>query len=126
MAIDTVNARFLNQFLAHNLKGEQAMTLGVIRGIGDESMTLCLAEGLPTVATELHHAFSSGPWFLSVIRRRHAEWSENTMEPFEGSGAILLDTCRALSEETENLRASFSLDELVAEVDFNNERFPAV
>jgi uncharacterized damage-inducible protein DinB len=126
MPITHSHAQFLHQFLANNLHGELAMTLGVIVGLDDEALTLRLAENLPTVATELHHSFSSGPWFLSVIRRGHAEWSENSVVPFKGSASMLVDACRALSEETKGLLASFSMDELVKEVDFNDERFPAV
>ena len=83
MSITPNNALFLHQFLAHNLKGEHAMTLKMIVDLDDTSLSLRLIEGLPTVATLLHHSFASGPWFLSVIRRRHAEWAENSPSLFE-------------------------------------------
>jgi uncharacterized damage-inducible protein DinB len=122
----TENAGFLRDFLTANIEGEHAATRGFVCEIEDESFELRLADGLPTIATQLHHAFASGLWFLSVVRRRHAEWSENAMVPFEGSKQSLLDACRGHSEQTENLLRSFSPDELIAEVFFNNERFPAV
>jgi uncharacterized damage-inducible protein DinB len=124
--MNTDNSGFLRDFLATNIEGEHVMTLGWLAEIADESLQLRLADDLPTVATELHHALASGPWFLSVIRRGRAEWSENTVVPFEGSKRSLLDACRSHSEATENLLRSFSPHELIAEVSFSNERFPAV
>ena len=126
MLITPNSAQFLQQFLAHNLKGEQAMTLKMIAGLDDTSLSLRLNDGLPTVATILHHSFAAGPWFLSVIRRRHAEWAENSVAVFEGNAALLLDACSALSKDTENFLATLSVEELVAEVNFNTELFPAV
>jgi len=124
--MNTENAGFLRDFLATNIEGEHVMTHRFLGEIEDESLELRLADGLPTIATELHHAFASGLWFLRVVRRGHAEWSENTMVPFKGSKQSLLDACRGHSEAAENLLRSFSPDELIAEVFFNNERFPAV
>jgi hypothetical protein len=126
MPINAENARFLRDFLAHNLEGEHAMTVAAMRQLDNASIALRLADGLPTVATQLHHAFSSGPWFLSVIARRHAEWSERPVVPFEGSAASLLEACHRLSNETKNLARGVSVEDLVAEVKFNDESFPAV
>jgi len=109
-----------------NIEGEHAMTHSFLSEIKDGLLTLRLADGLPTLATELHHALASGPWFLGVVRRGHAEWSENRMVPFEGSKRSLVDACLGHAEVTRNLLRSFSTDELIAQVIFNNERFPAV
>ena len=124
--MNTGNVGFIRDFLKTNVEGEHAMTHRLLREIEHRSLKLRLADGLPTIATQLHYAFASGPWFLSVVRRGHAEWRENTMVPFEGNKQSLVDACRAHSEVTENLLRSFSPDELIAEVFFNNERFPAV
>lgn len=126
MAISIDNALFLRRFLTTNLNGEHAMTLALVEEIRTESLALRLANGLPTVAEELHHAFASGPWFLAVIRRGHADWSENEIVPFEGNQRDLLDACRCHANETEELLRSCAPEELIAEVEFNNERFPAV
>jgi uncharacterized damage-inducible protein DinB len=124
--MNATNAEFLLDFLTANIEGEHAMTYRLLEEVEEESLELRLADGLPTIASELHHAFASGPWFLSVVRRGHAEWSENAMAPFEGSKESLLDACRRHAELAKSLLRSFSPDELIAEVLFNNERFPAV
>jgi hypothetical protein len=126
MPLNPETATFLRNFLANNLKGEHAITLAAMNQLDDAAMILRLADGLPTVATQLHHAFSSGPWFLSVIARRHADWAEHPLVPFEGSAASLLEVCRRLSDETMKLAKAASVEDLVAEVQFNNESFPAV
>jgi hypothetical protein len=126
MGINLENALFLRNFLATNLKGEHAMTLALVEEFPSDLLELRLADDLPTIAAEMHHAFTSGPWFLSVVRRGCAKWSENRIVAFHGDRKELLDACRCRAEETEELLRGFAPEELVAEVEFNDERFPAV
>jgi hypothetical protein len=126
MAITVENAIFLRDFFATNIKGEHKMTLRLVDEIPGELLDRRLTDDLPTVATQLHHSFASGPWFLSVVRRGNAEWAENVLVPFEGNKSQLIEKCRSRADETERLLGGFGSEELVAEVEFNDERFPAV
>jgi hypothetical protein len=60
------------------------------------------------------------------VRRGNAKWAENATVSFEGNKRQLIEKCHSRADETERLLLGFAAEELVAEVEFNNERFPAV
>lgn len=126
MPISVDHAVLLKQFFAGNVRGEHAMTLNLIEQLDDDSIQFALAEGLPNIGTEMCHLFKCGVWFLSVIRRGQADWLESRTATFNGCHAELLAECRDLSTRTKALLDSFEPHELVRDVDFNNERFPAI
>jgi hypothetical protein len=119
------SVRWLLEFFVRNMDGEHAITMRVVEKCPTGSISYRLP-GLPRSFTEnAQQIYADGLKFVAVALgskvENQAPWDSATLQKPE-----LIRKCTESHELIVKGFRGLTIDELIRDVDFNSERFPAV